>query len=384
MIKILFLISCFFISHVCSAEVIPLPAPFCIKKAPDQFFSLKAPPSNEILVARANSVLAQGNIGLSRDQLIAAFMRIEGCSPNKHIKLPCRIEKSKKLHRFIIRDIKSKEAVIGRGCHKIVKKAIIYGPQPKIIADCVTDASARQEIVFLKRLRGNEGLVKFYGSVKRGKKYSIYLEYFQQGSLLHKLCMGESLEPHILKIAFDIAKGLQGMHQKKLVHRDLHAGNVLLEISGSYCKAVLVDFGKTLFAYRTLPANPQVPRTANPPEGLIKSFYKIDRYKADIYGLGCLFYRLAVGEHNPWSDVFNIYRLGSYSKTQRKKFYEKIVFSYQETRKKILDKILQRRRSGQAISPHEKFLILIFSMLNFHPNRRPTIEQVVATLGELQ
>jgi len=32
---------------------------------------------------------------------------------------------------------------------------------------------------------------------------------------------------HKLKIALDIAKGLAFLHENKIVHRDLHSGNVL-------------------------------------------------------------------------------------------------------------------------------------------------------------
>lgn len=372
--KFLFSICSLFIPLLCCAEGVHPPIP-CF---------LKAVSSNDILAERADTILKKCCIGLSREQLIAAFLDIESGAPHKAIKMPYCVEKSKKLNKYIIRDIQSKEAYIGRGCHKVVKKAIIYGHQPKVIADCVSDASARQEIFFLKKLRGIEGLVKFYGSVKRKKKYSIYLEYFQQGSLASQLDRGESLGSHTFKIAFDIAKGLRGMHQKKLVHRDLHPGNVLLEISNEHCRAVLVDFGKTFFAYRAKSVIPQIPRTKNPPEGLIKSFSKIDRYKADIYGLGCLFYQMATGEQNPWCAVFNIYKIKHYSKARKKGCYKKIVSSYQETKEKILGGILQKRQTGEALNSHEKFLILIFSMLDFEPQRRPTIEQVVDSLGELQ
>jgi hypothetical protein len=92
---------------------------------------------------------------------------------------------------------------------------------------------------------------------------------------------------------------------------------------------------------------------------------------------------MVIGEHNPWSNVFNIYRLGTYSNATRRKYYKKMVSSYHETKIKTLDGILQRQRAGETITSQEKFLILIFSMLDCKPQRRPTIEQVVSSLGEL-
>ena len=36
-------------------------------------------------------------------------------------------------------------------------------------------------------------------------------------------------DPHKLKIALDIAKGLAFLHEKQIIHRDLHSGNVLYD-----------------------------------------------------------------------------------------------------------------------------------------------------------
>lgn len=49
-------------------------------------------------------------------------------------------------------------------------------------------------------------------------------------------------------IMYDIAQGLNYIHSRKIVHRDLKANNVVVHEQGRDLKPVLIDFGKSLKA----------------------------------------------------------------------------------------------------------------------------------------
>ena len=344
--------------------------------------------STDVLAARADMVLETGDVGLTREQLIAAFRFIETRTRKgfpiytaSKTKLPCQIEYSKVLHGHIIRKIRGRGALIGHGFHKTVTKVILYGPCPKVLAECSTDSSAKGEIYALKKVHRAHGIVPFYGAVKRGKKYSIFLKYFSQGSLLHRFNMGQALnESEVMKIALDISKGLQALHKKKLVHQDLHSGNVLLDISSHSCNAVLVDFGKTLRVSMAKGSMPQAGRFKNPPEVLLVPLKKIDRYSADVYALGCLFYQMVWGKLVPWADLYNVYRLRDYKYSQRKGMHAKCVRRYKDCIERNIGEILRKKKQGLPITKYDKFKLLIFKMIDFNSKNRPSANKVVSLL----
>ena len=346
--------------------------------------------SPKLLGERADMVLKSGNVGLTRDQLIAAFRFIE-CQMRKDVSiytrkmthLPCQIERSHALHGYIIRKIRGKGALIGRGCHKVVTKAILYGPTPKVLAECLSDLTGKDEIKTLKKLRGAKGIAPYLGAVKRGQKYSIFLEYFCQGSLVSRFHYGPPLsEEEIFKIALDITEGLKALHSRKLMHRDLHAGNVLLDITPEHCKAVLVDFGKTLPLSHSKESIPQAACAKNPPEVLIKPFSKMNRYRVDIYALGNLFYEMVWGKYPSWAEVYNVYSLNKYSFATKRKMYHKAVALYKIAKGRCIGKLQQKKTNGVSLTRMERFKCLIFDMIDFNSKHRPYVDTVLAVLRD--
>ncbi|GIX33401.1 MAG: hypothetical protein KatS3mg125_1357 [Lysobacterales bacterium] len=73
-----------------------------------------------------------------------------------------------------------------------------------------------------------------------GPTYYLAAEYIPGGSLRERLAAGPLPVAEALRIAIEIARGLDYAHSKQFVHRDVKPANILFRADGS---AVLADFG---------------------------------------------------------------------------------------------------------------------------------------------
>jgi serine/threonine protein kinase len=263
----------------------------------------------------------------------------------------------------------------------------MYGARTRVIAECDCDKTAKGEIQALERLRGSRGIVPFLGSSERArnKRYSIFLEYFSCGSLSHMLRAKKQFTiPQAIKIAQDLAMGLRNMHAKKMVHRDLHWGNVLLRPTknGLY-DAVLVDFGKTANYKEIRDEIPQGAKSRHPPEALLVPFKKLERFSIDIYALGCTLYQVVWGKLHPWALTYNAYDVDKYGKRECIRKYQGIVSSYRSTKSTCLASANKKLANGQKLSPGDKFKILIFDMMHFNPKNRPNLQTIISRLEKI-
>jgi serine/threonine protein kinase len=300
--------------------------------------------------------------------------------------LPCDIERYPGLRAYIVRDT-DQDHRVGRGCHKIVRRAIYYGPSVKLVADCDSDKTAKSEIKMLARLRGKRGIVPYLGSVKQkeDKRYSIFLEYFSGGSIRQRFFAGYKFSSEqAIKISKDLIQGLLTMHQQKLVHRDLHDGNALLRpLKNGLFEAALVDFGKTMKFDKVGSEIPQGARFRSPPEGLIVPFRKLDRFAVDVFALGCTLYQVVFGKQHPWVKVYNAYHVKDLSKHERYSRFKKIAAMYTEAKNFYLTPIFRKSQGGLKLRPIDRLKILVFRMIDYQPKRRPTIAQASAKMQQI-
>lgn len=357
---------------------------------------LRADVPPKVLQSRAQAIV-KSHLGISGEEALRICRFIEKqrqLSPgwgsrtfsSRKTHFSCDVERNKQLRAYLIRV--EEENHIGSGCHKSVNKTILYGSRPRVIAECDCDKTAIGEIRALEQLRGCHGIVPFLGSSERSKnkRYSIFLEYYSCGSLSHMLRNKYVFTiPQAIKIAKDLSNGLRCMHAKKLVHRDLHWGNVLLRPSsktGLY-DAVLVDFGKTANYHKIRDEIPQGAKSRHPPEALLIPFKKLDRFLVDVYALGCTLYHIVWGKSHPWAYEYNAYEVKYYSRKERQRRYDKILKMYQETRRECLSCIEKKRAVGQSVTSDDQFKILIFEMMHYKPQYRPTLQTVIDRLNKL-
>lgn len=85
-------------------------------------------------------------------------------------------------------------------------------------------------------------VVKYYGSYFKGTDLWIVMEYCGGGSVsdIMRLRKKTLTEEEIATILCDTLKGLEYLHQRRKIHRDIKAGNILLNSEGH---AKLADFG---------------------------------------------------------------------------------------------------------------------------------------------
>jgi mitogen-activated protein kinase kinase kinase len=174
-------------------------------------------------------------------------------------------------------------------------------------------AALDQEIETMQHL-DHDNIVQYLGCERKEYGMSIFLEYISGGSVGSCLRKhGRFEEPVVRSLTRQTLCGLEYLHREGILHRDLKADNILLDVDGT-CK--ISDFGiskKTDNIYGDDPGNsmqgsvfwmaPEVIR----PEGQGYSA------KIDIWSLGCVVLEMFAGRR-PWSKeeaIGAIYKLGS-------------------------------------------------------------------------
>lgn len=84
-------------------------------------------------------------------------------------------------------------------------------------------------------------IVSLYGACVNIPRIGVVMEYCEYGSLKHVISKGKLKDwSQKLRILLDVAKGMQFLHNKSIIHRDLKSDNVLID---SHWVAKLTDFG---------------------------------------------------------------------------------------------------------------------------------------------
>ncbi|EEF52010.1 serine/threonine/tyrosine-protein kinase HT1 [Ricinus communis] len=133
---------------------------------------------------------------------------------------------------------------IYRGIYKQRDVAIKIVSQPEEDEDlaAMLEKQFTSEVALLFRL-SHPNIITFVAACKKTPVYCIITEYLAGGSLRKYL---HQQEPHsvplnlVLKLAIDIARGMQYLHSQGILHRDLKSENLLL---GEDMCVKVADFG---------------------------------------------------------------------------------------------------------------------------------------------
>ncbi|KAJ8623837.1 hypothetical protein MRB53_032367 [Persea americana] len=167
-----------------------------------------------------------------------------------------------------------------------------------------------QEIATLSRLR-HPNIVQYYGSETVDEKLYIYLEYVSGGSI-HKLLQeyGQLGDPAIRTYTQQILSGLEYLHAKNTVHRDIKGANILVDPNGRVVK--LADFGMAKhITNQSCPLSLKGSPYWMAPE-VIKNSNGCN-LAVDIWSLGCTVLEMATTKP-PWSQyegVAAMFKIGN-------------------------------------------------------------------------
>ncbi|XP_077989993.1 uncharacterized protein LOC144444445 isoform X2 [Glandiceps talaboti] len=170
-----------------------------------------------------------------------------------------------------------------------------------------------REVETLISVKGHQNIIEFHGVVLNEEPRYIIVEYAGNGDLLnyairlrrrHVVPLEE--EQRLIQFARDVTHAMAFLREKKIVHRDVAARNVL--ITDEYV-AKIGDFGLSRNVFGTKGRYEKVPWAADqgplplkwmPVEFLTKGIYKTE---GDIWSFGVLLWELASLGETPFQHV---------------------------------------------------------------------------------
>ncbi|RHZ61662.1 hypothetical protein Glove_346g160 [Diversispora epigaea] len=170
------------------------------------------------------------------------------------------------------------------------------------------DTEFLKELIYTFHCRSDSNIIKCYGVTQdpQTKNYAFVLKYKQNGDLHHFINKNFETFSWKVKINYlnNIVKGIQSIHDKKIIHRDLHSGNILVNIrhnsNDTYPVISDLGFSKPVNIDSNLSRESQIygviPYMA--PELFNNQQYS---YASDIYSLGMIMWQMTSG-HRPFHD----------------------------------------------------------------------------------
>ena len=161
-------------------------------------------------------------------------------------------------------------------------------------------AALDQEIDTMQHL-DHINIVQYLGCERKETSISIFLEYISGGSIGSCLRKhGKFEEPVVSSLTRQALSGLAYLHREGILHRDLKADNILLDVDGT-CK--ISDFGiskKTDNIYGNDKTNSMQGSVFWMAPEVIRSQGEGYSAKVDIWSLGCVVLEMFAGRR-PWS-----------------------------------------------------------------------------------
>lgn len=155
-----------------------------------------------------------------------------------------------------------------------------------------------QEYEIVQRIR-HPGVVRLYDLGVSDQHAYLVMEYFRAGDLRRR--MRSQMTPReSLRIALEIGRALDGIHNAGVLHRDLKPGNVMIRDDGSLA---LIDFGLAKDSALAMEVTDHgtifgTPHYMSPEQGHGE---RIDA-RSDLYSLGVMLFEMLAGEKPFLSD----------------------------------------------------------------------------------
>jgi serine/threonine protein kinase len=270
---------------------------------------------------------------------------------------------------FIVLD--NKKAFLGKGKKKTAYKSILYKKVPQIVARSEQSYPMEEELEAHKALQNVPGVMKTYAFTSHKNKgenyYTIYSDLYEKTleDLLHKKSLSLRNKVVIMK---DLLIGLDSLHSRNYVHRDLHSQNYLIRTEKNLkgkkvIHAVITDLGRTITIDNAKQVPAQMTRRICPPEGFTpETLNGSDYFASDLYALGSIFYRIYHNKPPEWQKEF--LRSTSLSGIQKKAM---LISQLKKTTAKRRQYLSKRRKH---LSTKQKIEFMILKMVHHNPAKR--------------
>ncbi len=197
---------------------------------------------------------------------------------------------------------------LGEGTFAVVKKSIRRS-DGKILAVKIIDKQLSKQFlvdglprdyIFLKDL-DHPNIIKFYDLEEDSDSFFLYTDYYASGDLQTFTEPYDYLETDVaLPIYQQLVNGLDYLHSRNIIHRDIKLENILIDTSSLHI--VITDFGFAIYQKpgdALLTDYPGSPAYAAPELMTGKPY---DGRLVDIWAIGVLLYILLTGEYPFWSE----------------------------------------------------------------------------------
>jgi len=260
----------------------------------------------------------------------------------------------------------SQREEIGRGTFGVVYKAKLDGT-PVAVKELlpINDQIFKKEVGMLISFR-HQNIVLLTGFCKAPNCFCIIYELFEKGSLHHLLeDKREKMDnDRCLKFALDIARGMNYLHKRNVLHLDLKPPNIMVD-NGYVCK--VTDFGLSKVAIKISETNSlhATNNGAGTPVYMAPEVFMSTNVgsKADIYSFGIIMWQLATREQ-PFSEYNHLFRGNPFALAV-----------------KVINDRLRPKLPSRAFYGYAN---LMERCWQHNPNDRPDFETIINVLEEMQ
>ncbi|XP_072993847.1 serine/threonine-protein kinase STY46-like isoform X2 [Typha latifolia] len=209
-----------------------------------------------------------------------------------------------------------------------------------------------QEVYIMRKVR-HKNVVQFIGACTKTPSLCIVTEYMSGGSVydyLHKKKRVFNL-PTLLRVALDISKGMNFLHQNNIIHRDLKSANLLMDEKEV---VKVADFGVARVKVQSgiMTAETGTYRWMAPE---VIEHRPYDQ-KADVFSFGVLMWELLTG---------------------------KIPYEHLTPLQAALGVVQKRLRPTIPKNTHPKIAELLEKCWQHNPTQRPEFSEIIVTLQNI-